>query len=115
MCFHMTAINENVSRVYLYDILVCFAMYLMRPTCISLLLLYTKLARYDFESERRDSLLYPAFSLKIENRAVKCPGHPFLNFLDPPLKRQSRCSKDVFPRCASPTFLALNLMKFGFS
>ena len=34
MCFHVTAINENVSRVYLYvyDILVCFAMYLMRPT-----------------------------------------------------------------------------------
>ena len=28
-------------------------------TYISLLLLYTKLARFDSESERRDSLLYP--------------------------------------------------------
>ena len=62
-------------------------------TYVSLLLLYTKLARFDFESERRDSLLYPAFSLQTENRAVKCPGYPFLNFLDPPLKRQSRCSE----------------------
>ena len=93
MCFHVTAINENVSWVCLYDILVRCAMYLMRPTyryCSFTLRLL------DLTLKVKEGTLFftPAFSLQTENRAAKCPGHPFLNFLNPPLKRQSRCSKE---------------------